>query len=206
MTELVCRPSPPSDTLLDELRTSWAHRWMDLALDHPITSLWPILLKPSLFRQATALLAGRINQMCEELNVEFDYVCGVPASGTPLAAGVGVMLDKGIVILPKDHFMILRWKKESQRQLINKRILLVDSVVKSGFSASVAWECLSDVKASPVAIASIIHDDTFAEDSVTNFIRGETDRELYWHVLKMSDLRSSFEALKSADELATNDY
>ena len=152
-----------------------------------LTAIWPVYMRPSVCKQGLALLAQLIR---DRIGLDsFHCICGVPTSGNPLAINVALALEKSASLLPKDHFAFLDWDGP-KAQLKGRKVLLVDSVMRSGLSASISFEYLQWAGANPIGVACLFYDDEYDEASATRFFKTIRD-EKFWYVVRSSELSAS---------------
>jgi len=74
-------------------------------------------------------------------------------------------------------------------------VLLVDSAIRSGLSASLAHDWLECAHAQERGIVVLIWDDLYQPDCVTEFLKASLQREVVWHVLRLSKYQELKERL-----------
>lgn len=161
-----------------------------------LTAMWPIYLNPMLYERGVNLLSRRLAGFAAEKR--FSCISGIPVSGNALAVSLGVQLGSiPVILLPKDYFAMLDWEGP-KAELKGKDVLLVDSVTRSGLSASISFECVEWAGGNPIGVASLFYDDVYDQESRTVFFRNLCDAGRFWHLVKTSDL----ESLEQDDSLA----
>ena len=134
----------------------------------PAWSSWAIYMNnPKLVDRLAPTLAAKIKNS----SFTFDFICGIPDAGVPLASAVSRVLGNGLV-----RFL---WGSSAFKLPVplDSRILLVDTVAKSGETIGEAVTILKKAGCRCVGAALLAYYDDFSETRDSRFLsmqkRGE---------------------------------
>ncbi|OLS19355.1 MAG: Orotate phosphoribosyltransferase [Candidatus Heimdallarchaeota archaeon LC_3] len=125
------------ETFLIKLREMNALKFGDFTLASGKSSKFYLDLRlipsyPRLFKKIGDLLIKK----CRTL--DFDIVVGIPTAGVPFATYISIFCEKPLIYLRKEIKSHGTKKKLEGIKVDNKRVLLVDDLISSGFSKEFA--------------------------------------------------------------------